>query len=711
MRAVSDLAAVLDKKGVAPASMEAGDNLLLRACRMVAERVNIQVAPAHLISKSASTFADPLASIAKASRFRTRKVLLKGAWWREDSGPLLAYLEDGNVPVALLPQAAGKYTLYNPSNHSSTPVTPENAASLTGTAYIFYRPFPDMKLGARELLRFGLLGTGKDIGFVVLMGIGIGLIGLMLPIITGEVYGSVIPTANRGQLFQLTLALVIGAVAVAVFQVTQSIAVLRIEGKMDFAVQAGLWDRLLNLPVPFFRNYTTGELASRATGLDMIRQILSTNMVSAVLGSMFSLFNFGLLYYYDWQLALLGTILVLLAVVVTSLSGYYQVRHQRPLLLLQSKIAGMVFQFISGIAKLRVAAAEPRAYAAWARQFAQQKKHSVDARNVANWQATFDAAFPVISSLCIFAWVGLVAQATLPTGKFLSFYAAFVGFLAGMLQFNRSIVSSMTALPIFDMCRSILEELPEMDATRADPGELNGAIEVSHVVFRYAPDSPLVLRDVSIKATPGEFIAICGASGCGKSTLFRLLLNFEEPESGAIYYDGMDVAALDPRAVRRQVGVVLQSSQLLPGDIFSNIVGSSILTQEDAWEAARMAGFDKDLEQMPMGMFTVVSEGGGNLSGGQRQRLMIARAIVRKPRVLLFDEATSALDNQTQSIVSEALDKLQATRIVIAHRLSTIQNATRIYVMDAGSVVQVGNYHELLQQQGVFAELARRQLL
>jgi ATP-binding cassette subfamily C protein len=326
----------------------------------------------------------------------------------------------------------------------------------------------------------------------------------------------------------------------------------------------------------------------------------------------------------------------------------------------------------------------------------------------------FNAVFPIVCSACIFYYVAdLMTQPEvkpLSTGEFLAFNAAFGQFLAAALQLSTAVVSVASIVPLYERAIPILQTLPEVDTGKSDPGELSGRIEVSHVAFQYRPDSPMVLRDISMSIPAGQFVAFVGASGCGKSTLFRLLLGFETPVSGAIFYDGQDLATLDVQSVRRQMGVVLQNAKLLSGSIHQNIVGSSPLTIDDAWEAARMAGFDQDVKHMPMGMHTVVSEGGGGLSGGQRQRLMIARAVVGKPRILLFDEATSALDNQTQGIVSRSLEELQATRIVIAHRLSTVVKADRIYVLDKGVVVQSGTYSELIEQEGLFAELAKRQL-
>jgi ATP-binding cassette subfamily C protein len=266
-------------------------------------------------------------------------------------------------------------------------------------------------------------------------------------------------------------------------------------------------------------------------------------------------------------------------------------------------------------------------------------------------------------------------------------------------------------VPAYERAKPIFHELPEVSEGMANPGRLTGALEVSHVTFRYNEGAPAVLRDVSIAVRAGQFVAIVGASGSGKSTLLRLLLGFEKPESGAIYYDGQDLAGVDVQEVRRQMGVVLQTSRPVSGSIFQNIVGSAPLTTENAWEAARLAGIEQDIRQMPMGLHTQISDGGGGISGGQRQRLMIARAIAGRPRILLFDEATSALDNQTQAIVSRSLESLRATRIVIAHRLSTIMNADCIYVMDKGCIAQSGTYQELIGQEGIFSELARRQMI
>jgi len=367
---------------------------------------------------------------------------------------------------------------------------------------------------------------------------------------------------------------------------------------------------------------------------------------------------------------------------------------------------------VTGIAKLRMAGVEGRAFARWAQAFSRQRELAFKSRTVTNGLVVFNSAYPVLTGLVIFALVGLAGegQAGLSTGAFLAFSAAFTQFLLASLSVSSALTAILSAVPIYERVKPVLQTLPEVSPAQADPGALTGEIEISHVAFHYREDEPLVLKEVSLHIKPGEFAAVVGPSGCGKSTLLRLLLKFETPLSGAIFYDGQDLDRLDVEAVRRQAGVVLQDGKLISGSVLTNIVGSSRLTIDDAWEAARRVGLAQDIEQMPMGMHTVLSEGGGNLSGGQRQRLLIARALVSKPRLLFLDEATSALDNPNQALVSASLERLSATRVVIAHRLSTIVSADCIYVLDEGRVVQSGAYAELMRRRGPFAELAKRQL-
>lgn len=707
--AVGHLAGVLNPE-LAPAWTTDGSGMdrLLAACRLVGEQQGIAVQAPPPASR-AQAQRDPLGLIARASRVRLRRIALRGEWWQAEAGPLLAFTREGRRPVALL-AARGGYVVRDPEQGTRVQVTPAVAATLADSAYAFYRPFPDKLLTLRDLVAFGVRGSRPDLLVVLLVGVMGGMLGTVTPIATAMIFDSIIPGAELGQLWQLGLALLVAAVSSALFQATRSLAMLRVEGRMDAMIQAAVWDRLLSLPVPFFQNYSAGDLAARAMGINAIRQTMSGMVVSSVLSIVFSLFSFGLLFYYDMQLALVATVLALGAAVAMGVAGYTQMRYQRALADLQGRISGMVVQFVAAISKLRVAGVEGHAFAFWAREFGKQKQLAYRARLVDNALNTFNSTYPIVTFIAIFATYSFLSSSELSTGEFLAFNSAFTQFLSATLSMSAAGLAIVGIVPLYERAKPIMRTMPEVDQAKTDPGELAGGIEVNHVSFRYGDKGPLVLEDISLQIEPGEFVALVGPSGSGKSTLFRLLLGFETAASGAIYYDGKDLARLDVRAVRRQTGVVLQNGKLSPGDIYTNIAGSSGLGLDAAWEAARMVGLDEDIRRMPMEMHTLIGEGGGTLSGGQKQRLLIARAIVTRPRIIYFDEATSALDNRTQAIVSESLERLEATRVVIAHRLSTIMHADKIFVIEKGRLVQSGTYQELINQRGPFAALAKRQL-
>jgi len=686
---------------------------LLAACRLVgaAGGISFRAAPPPLPGASSR---DPVQDIAQASGVRTRVVVLKGDWTRHDNGPLLARQAADGAPLALLPQRSGGYLAVDPRTGQRSAVTPQSARALQPQAYSFYASLPARPLALGDLLRFMARGMRPDLLTVAAVGLGSALLGMGIPLASGYLFDSVFPASDRSQMVQVVAILFVASLVTLLLEATRALAMLRIEGKAGSDLQAAVWDRVLALPVPFFRAFTAGDLANRITGINEIRQALSGTVLTSLVSSIFSVLNVGLLFYYSVPLALLAVALVALALAVNGALGYASARLRRATAEVTGQVAGMVLEYLGGIAKLRITGAEARAFANWAASFGRQKRLAMRAGRLANGSTTFNAAFPLLANALIYACIWQVlagsAPATLSTGDFIAFSAAWSMFLASALTLVRLWIDLLPLVSTYERTVPILQAAPEVDQQRADCGVLSGAIELSHVRFAYAPDGPAILDDVSLSIAPGEFVALVGASGSGKSTLLRLLLGFERPGQGGVYYDGHNLEEIDVGAVRRQLGVVLQSGKLMSGDIFRNIIGSHHLTIDDAWAAARACGLEQDIAGMPMGMHTQLSDGAGTLSGGQRQRLLIARAIVNRPCIVLFDEATSALDNRSQAIVSASLEQLRATRVVIAHRLSTIINADRIYVLDQGKIVQSGTYQQLLAEPGLFAELARRQL-
>ena len=687
---------------------------LLTAAGAVGRTLGVTIRPPSF-SEDLSRVKEPLEAIARASRLRLRQVLLRENWWSTDCGALVAYQD--KLPVALLPSRDNSYEILDPSTQNRTIVTAEVAATLSPVAYMFYRSLPDKALNIIDVLKFALFGRFKDLIVIVLTGIAATLLGMLTPYATGILIDNAIPDSDRGLLLQISGGLVLAAFATSLFRLTQGFSLLRVETTSDAFTQAAVWDRLLNLPVSFFRQYTTGDLKSRVSSVSTIRRRLGGNTLIKLMTGLFGLLNLGLLFYYNVKLALIAVTVAIVVVVVTSVSGTILVKKVRPLLEIEGNIFGQIVQLINGISKLRVAGAEKRAFAAWSKNYSRQIKLELSTQLVEDIVALFNTVMPtIISGVLFWFTLQLLTEAQtkgeigLTVGTFLAFNAAFRTFLQGATSVSNTVTDTLEVVPQWQRAQPILKSTPEIDLTKSDPGKLIGRITIERVSFRYRPDIPLTLEDINIHVEPGDFIALVGGSGSGKSTLLRLLLGFETPEEGSIYYDGQDLSGLDISAVRRQLGVVLQTGKIMSGSIFDNLAGGARITLEEAWNAATMAGLKEDISLMPMGMHTVVSEGGGNLSGGQRQRLLIAKALVLKPQILFFDEATSALDNKTQTIVSESLDKLKVTRIVIAHRLSTIRNADRICVLEAGRVIQQGSFDELVNTQGIFANLMQRQM-
>lgn len=696
---------------------EGGDvEPVYQACRYVCAALGMEAKkPAD--ARTERTFDENLQAVAIASRFRSRLVALRGDWWKEDQGPFLAQTAEEGQAVALLPRGSTAYDWVDPKTGKHTPVDAEFAAKLNPFAYSFYRRLPDGVLTSKDIVKFGARGLKRDVLMLIAMGLTLGVLGSMAPYFTGQLFDTAIPQAEKGLLVQFTVALFVSAIASMAFKVTQSIAVQRLQGKMDYSIQAALWDRLLDLPSTFFKQYTSGDLADRASGIDAIRALLSGAGIGAVLGTLSAIFYLGLMLSYSVPLALLAIALTLLFLGVTTGANMVQLRFQRQQMGMHGTIMGLVVQLITGVGKLRACGAEPHGFRVWAKAFAEQRRVSFRAGQVQSAVAVFNSAFSIFSTIALFATLVAVQQSSggggaagLSTGQFIAFSAAYGAFAAAMQALSEASLSLLVAVPIWERLEPILSTPCEIDATKTPPGQLRGEIEISHVWFRYSEDTPYILKDVSIKIPPGQFVAFVGGSGSGKSTLMRLMLGFEKPEKGSIYYDGQDLASLDLRLVRQQLGVVLQDSRMLPADIHRNIVSTSSRSVDEAWAAAEKAGLAEDIREMPMGMHTYVSEGGGGLSGGQKQRLMIARAIVGNPKVLFLDEATSALDNRTQSIVTESMSKMHATRVVIAHRLTTIVGADVICYLEGGGIREMGNYDELMKKGGLFAALARRQL-
>ena len=658
--------------------------------------------------------ASDLAAIQRASGVRARRIRLAAGdrWWLGDSGALLAFRRGSGHPVALIPGASGRYRLFDPGTGRPERIDARLARELASEAYFFYRPLPpDEAVRSAALFRFAFRGLGGALARFALAGLLAGLLMLAPPVLLGALVDRVIPSGSGWQLLQASLSLVLLAVLAAFLQALQGTALMRLEALSAARVGAALWDRMLGLPRRFFRRFSTGDLAVRAMAFQDLRDLLSGVVGNALLAVIFLLPTFVLLFLYDTRIGWLGLGLGLFSLGVTLVVGILQLPLHQRLFAISRRLAGKLLQLLNGVGKLRTTGSEGIGFAVWATGYREQKQIEMRIGGLDWHLIAFLSAAPLLAAAAVFAVAAPGGSPAVPTGDFLTLYAAFMVFYAAVARLGGSFSAVAAILPAFRQAEPILEAAPGTGPAGEPPPEPSGDVRLDHVSFRYAEDGPLVLRDVSIHARAGEFVAVVGESGAGKSTLFRLALGLEAPASGAVYYDGRDLGRLDARAVRSRIGMVAQDASLQPGTVLENIIGlSGDLTEEDAWRAARLAAVDEDVAAMPMRMQTIAGDGSPLFSGGQIQRILLAAALVRDPSVLFLDEATNWLDNRSQAQVMERLAELAVTRFVSAHRLSTIRLADSIHVLQDGRVAQTGTFDELAETEGPFRELVRRQM-
>lgn len=467
--------------------------------------------------------------------------------------------------------------------------------------------------------------------------------------------------------------------------------------------------REMSLPASFFRDYSPGELKSRSASVNQLCSLLTSIVLTGGLTSFTSLLYLGQIFQFTSALAVPALIVVLITVGFSVITVLMQTRINRKMMDRSAKETGRSYSLISGVQKIKLAGAEKRAFTGWMKLYTQVAELRYNPPLLIKINSVISMAIGLFSNIILYY---LAIKTGVDQSSFFAFSASY-GMLMGAFSSLTGIALSAAQIkPILEMAEPFLEAEPELADHKEIVTGISGNVSMENVSFRYSEDTPYVLENLSLKIKSGEYVAVVGKTGCGKSTLIRLLLGFEKPEKGAVYYDNRNLNSLDLPSLRKKIGTVMQDAGLFQGDIYSNIVISApSLPVEAAWEAAETAGIADDIRDLPMGMSTFITEGQGGISGGQKQRIMIARAIAPKPKLLLFDEATSALDNKTQRQVSEALDSMGCTRVIIAHRLSTIRHCDRILVLDGGKIIEEGDYETLIDKGGFFADLVERQRL
>ena len=646
----------------------------------------------------------------RPSGLMIRDVELEEGWQNDAFGPMLGCMKDSGATVALVPGKLFGYYYKDPVTGKKTRVTRKTAKLFAREAICFYQPLPMKKLGIRDLMIYmkNSLPNG-DILLIIFATVLVNVVGFVEPAVYNLVTGTALKNRNIHLMIGAGVFLLCSAFAAKLVEMVKTLLMDRINTRTSLAVGASVMMRILSLPVSFFRKFSSGDLASRVQSVNLLVETILNNILSIGLSSLISLLYVAQIFAFAPALVVPSLLIILASLVVSTVASLIQIGITRKKMKLGAQESGMSYAVLNGIQKIRLSGSEKRAFARWGRLYAQQAQLEYNPPKFVKLNSVITKAIGLFGTVVLYY---LAINTNVASSAYYSFTAAYSRMFGAFTALTGIALSVAGIKPILEMAEPILQAEPEVAEDKQPVSKVLGQIELSHVFFRYDENQPYVLNDMNLSIKAGEYVAIVGRTGCGKSTLIRLLLGFEKPEKGAIFYDRHDMNTLDPRSLRKQIGVVIQNGELLQGDIYSNItISAPQLTLDEAWEAAEIAGIAQDIREMPMGMQTVISEGQGGVSGGQKQRLMIARAIAPKPKILILDEATSALDNKTQKQVSDALDRLKCTRIVVAHRLSTIRNCDRILVMENGEIIEEGNYEELIAQNGYFAELVDRQRL
>lgn len=646
----------------------------------------------------------------KQSGIEYRMVELNDSYVPDKKAPLLIFSIVSNVPIVLFPRGDKEYYYINYKTGKKVIIDASLVNRLEIEAYSFYRPLPKTKISIKDYMKYLSKSIRPmDIVLLILFSAISSGVGLLMPYLTKQLTGGVVASGDTQFFILMSIYVVATATGLLIINAIKGFVNSRVAIKIEKSVQEATMMRVLNLPTSFFKKYNTGELNSRFSSVITLASIIMNGVFMTLVSAVMSFAYLFQLIGFAPELIIPVVIILLVTSGFNILISFVTKKFTAKQLQLSSKEAGTTYEMINGIQKIRLSGSEKRVFAKWASAYSKAAKVKYNPPLTIRLSAAISLLITLLGNIVLFT---IASKSNIEVSSYMAFVSSYGVLSAAFTSLTQVIGMISTIQPVYEMARPILEAEPEIDQNKINLESIKGNIKLDNVSFKYTENGPLVLNELSMDIKEGEYVAIVGQTGCGKSTLVRLLLGFEKPLSGKVYFDDIDIDTVNLTTLRRNIGTVMQNGTLFHADIFSNIIISSPnLKEEDAWKAAEIANIADDIKEMPMGMKTVISEGQGGISGGQKQRIMIARSIVHKPKVLIFDEATSALDNKTQKSISESISKLNCTRIVIAHRLSTIKAADRIIMLEGGKIIEEGSYQQLIDKKGRFAELVERQRL
>ena len=644
---------------------------------------------------------------ARLSGTTCREVTLPKNLRKTELDPLLCFLRDSGKPIVVFSDTFGRKRVFDPVTQEAERFPAELEKQLEDKAYEIQKCFAEKSVNFRSMTRFAL--REMSLKNLVITLIGMFLVteaGLLLATLNSLLYDSIIPQGEMTDLIGFAGIIIACMIGSLCFGISKNIATFRNTSKVSYSLQSAILNRLFHMPEKFFRSYESALLSYRVERLSGVYISMYMCLIQIVLQGGFSLLYCRRMYAYSPALARVGLLFVLLNVISSAVIGQVFNEYSTDKSRARGQLRTFLYQTVTGISGIRLLGAEEDVQGEYVDKF-------VDYINADRKYSLSQRLAPVVSILITGVSTVLMysmmvnARINVSIGSFMGFMAAYAAFSASMAMVGNNAMSIYSSLPTLQESADVLRMQPEQYGSGKILKKVTGKIDIDRVSFSYQKDGKQVLRNIDLHIRPGEYVAITGRSGCGKSTLLRLLLGFEQPSSGMIYFDDIGMDRLNIPELRRRMGVVLQDGGLISGTILDNIkAGNRDLTNEELDRILDEVGLKEDIDALQMGILTPISEEWSTISGGQKQRILIARAIAGNPDILLMDEATSSLDNITQKYVCESLEKHNITRIVIAHRLSTVVNCDRIIVMDNGQIREQGTYEELMARKGVFYQLA-----
>jgi len=637
-----------------------------------------------------------------------RKVLLEKGWHRDAVGAMLGFLAQDGTPVALIPHGFLGYRCYDPAKEDWFLVNSRSEARLKDEAYCFYRPFPQKEIRLPDLVKYILISL-KLSDFLLVLAVTLlsVLVGFLVPRLTKLLYGPVLDSGVASVLVAMGIFMLCVRISMLIINTGSELVSGCVQTRLQVNIESAAMMRVLSLPPDFFRNYSSGELSSRMNSINSLCSAIVSAVLSSGLTSIVSLLYITQIFNYTPTLVVPSLVIIILTVGLSLITMLMEIRRQKSIMETDAKTLGLAFALVNGIQKIRLSGAEKRSFSRWAKFYNRSAQLQYNPPLILKVNSVLSEGIKLIGTIVLYA-IAISSQVSVE--DYMAFNASYSMVMGAFTSLAGVVLVFARIKPVLDMASPILKTVPESKGNGTVVTSLRGSIELDNVTFSYEGNGKKVIDNLSLKIRAGEYVAIVGPSGCGKSTLMRILLGFESPQKGSVFYDGKNLDQLDLRSLRRQIGTVMQNGGLFNDSIYANIaISAPTLTLDEAWKAAETACIADDIREMPMGMHTMISEGQGGISGGQKQRLMIARAIAPKPSILIFDEATSALDNIAQKKVTQALDDLHCTRLVIAHRLSTIRSCSRILYLGDGKILEEGTYEELMEKKGLFADMVARQ--